>query len=141
MVTRERFEQGMTFEQYLDRMGANKARFVRRLDEIALTPEDRAALGRTRSVLVITEDWCGAALDSFPVLARLVDGDPRVQLRVFLRDQNPDLMDQFLNRGLYRSIPVFVFLDETMHEVARFTERLPDGRPGMLEHLKSLLQA
>ena len=42
------------------------------------------------------------------MLARLVDGAPNVEMRVFLRDQNPDLMDQYLNRGMFRSIPVFV---------------------------------
>ncbi len=36
-----------------------------------------------------------------------------------------DLMDQFLKNGLYRSIPVFVFLDEDMNELARFIERRP----------------
>jgi hypothetical protein len=46
-------------------------------------------------------------------------------MRVFLRDKNPDLMDQYLNQGMFRSIPVFVFFDETMHELARFIERPP----------------
>lgn len=32
-------------------------------------------------------------------------------------------MDQYLKRGLYRSIPVFVFFDEDMNELARFVER------------------
>ena len=77
------------------------------------------------NVLVITEDWCGDALTNLPVLARMVEGAPNVEMRVFLRDQNPDLMDQYLNRGLFRSIPVFVFFDEDMNEVARFIERPP----------------
>jgi Thioredoxin len=34
-------------------------------------------------------------------------------------------MDQYLNRGLFRSIPVFVFFDRDMNEVARFIERPP----------------
>ena len=46
-------------------------------------------------------------------------------MRVFLRDQNPDLMDQYLNRGIFRSIPVFVFFDDHMTEIARFIERPP----------------
>jgi len=46
-------------------------------------------------------------------------------MRIFLRDENPDLMDQFLKEGLYRSIPVFVFFDERMNEVARFIESRP----------------
>jgi hypothetical protein len=34
-------------------------------------------------------------------------------------------MDQYLKKGLYRSIPVFVFFDEHMNEVARFIESRP----------------
>ena len=40
-----------------------------------------------------------------------------------LRDKNPDLMDQYLNQGMFRSIPVFAFFDENMTEMARFIER------------------
>jgi hypothetical protein len=34
-------------------------------------------------------------------------------------------MDQYLNRGIFKSIPVFVFFDGDMREVARFIERPP----------------
>src|SRR6266850_8134869 len=126
MVTRERFEQGMTFQQYLDQMGTNKETFTKFLSEIKIRPEDKEALaklGKKLKVMVITEDWCGDALYNVPVLAKLVEGNPDVELRVFLRDKNPDLMDQYLNKGTFRSIPVFAFLDESMNEVARLLER------------------
>ncbi|MBI4609752.1 MAG: thioredoxin family protein [Candidatus Rokubacteria bacterium] len=129
MVTKERFRQGMTFQQYLDQMGTNKEKFLQFLQEIKISSEDREAVkklgGKKLNVVVITEDWCGDALYNFPVLARLVEGLRDVEMRVFLRDQNPDLMDQYLNRGLYRSIPVFAFFDENMNEIARFIERPP----------------
>ncbi|MBI4587204.1 MAG: thioredoxin family protein [Candidatus Rokubacteria bacterium] len=128
MVTKERFNQGMTFQQYLDQMGTNKEKFLEFLREIKIRPEDREALqrlGKKLKVLVITEDWCGDALYNVPVLAQLVEGNPNVEVRVFLRDQNPDLIDQYLNQGMYRSIPVFAFFDENMNEVARFIERPP----------------
>ena len=32
-------------------------------------------------------------------------------------------MDQYLNQGMFRSIPVFAFFDENMNEVARLVER------------------
>jgi Thioredoxin len=57
------------------------------------------------------------------VLFKLVEGNPDVELRVFLRDKNPDLMDQYLNKGTFRSIPVFAFFDENLQEVARLLER------------------
>ena len=128
MVTKERFLQGMTFQQYLDQMGTNKEKFMEFLREVKIRPEDREALrklGKKLNVLVITEDWCGDALYNVPVLGRLVEGNPNVEVRVFLRDKNPDLMDQYLNQGTYRSIPVFAFFDENMKEIARFIERPP----------------
>ncbi len=128
MVTRERFLGGMTFQQYLDQMGTNKEKLLQFLKEIKVRPEDKESLrklGRKLNVLVITEDWCGDALYNVPVLAKLAEGNPDVEMRVFLRDQNPDLMDQYLNQGIYRSIPVFVFFDEKMNELARFIERPP----------------
>jgi Thioredoxin len=126
MVTRERFEQGMTFQQYLDQMGTNKETFTKFLSEIKVRPEDKEALaklGKKLKVMVITEDWCGDALYNVPVLAKLVEGTPNIEMRVFLRDKNADLMDQYLNQGMFRSIPVFAFFDENMNEVARLLER------------------
>ena len=126
MVTRERFEQGMTFQQYLDQMGTNKETFTKFLSEIKIRPEDKEALaklGKKLKVMVITEDWCGDALYNVPVLAKLVEGNPNIETRVFLRDKNADLMDQYLNQGMFRSIPVFAFFDENMNEVARLLER------------------
>jgi hypothetical protein len=46
-------------------------------------------------------------------------------MRIFLRDENPDVMDLFLKRGVYRSIPVFAFFDDDMKELARFIETAP----------------
>ncbi|HEY7602418.1 MAG TPA: thioredoxin family protein [Methylomirabilota bacterium] len=128
MVTKERFAQGMTFQQYLDQMTTNKDKFLEQLGAVHVAPEDRAVMTGRRgklNVLVLTEDWCGDALTNFPVLARMVEGASNVEMRVFLRDQNSDLMDQYLNRGIFRSIPVFVFFDERMNELARFIERPP----------------
>jgi hypothetical protein len=123
-VTPERFAQGMSFPAYLAQMRTNKERFEKRMADSEITPADREAIrGRKLKILVITEDWCGDALVGFPALARLVEGAPDVEMRVFLRDENPDVMDQYLKRGLHRTIPVFVFFDERMNELARFMER------------------
>jgi Thioredoxin len=123
-VTPERFAQGLTFAAYLAQMRTNKERFEKRMADAPITPADREAIrGRKLKILVITEDWCGDALVGFPALARLVDDAPNVEMRVFLRDANPDVMDQYLKRGLYRTIPVIVFFDEQMNELARYMER------------------
>src|SRR5205809_4766600 len=100
-MTKERFAQGLTLQQYLDQMTVNKERFVRALDAEVIKPQDVAVLtrhGAVTKILVITEDWCGTSIAHVPFIARLVDGRPGVELRVFLRDANPDVMDQFLKR-------------------------------------------
>jgi Thioredoxin len=137
-MTRERFEQGMTLQQYLDQMWVNRERFVQRMTE----PGARVPLtrpGRRLNVLVITEDWCGDSLTHFPVLARMAAASADVDLRVFLRDRDADVMASYLKHGRHRAIPVFVFFDEHMRELARFIERPPMPGEGLEQHLANLL--
>jgi hypothetical protein len=127
-MTAEEFRKGMTLPQYLERMTTNRDRFLRGLSAVTITPGDQAVLerlGRPRYVMVITEDWCGTSLMHVPFVAKLAEATPGLELRVFMRDENPALMDRYLKRGLYRSIPVFAFFDEQMNELARFIEERP----------------
>lgn len=66
-------------------------------------------------LLVLSEDWCGDAVNTLPVVARLVERCPNVDLRVLGRDANPDLMNSHLT-GTSRSIPVVIVLDEGFEE-------------------------
>ncbi|HEY7539574.1 MAG TPA: thioredoxin family protein [Methylomirabilota bacterium] len=128
MVSRERFEQGMTLQQYVDHMSVNRERFVEALEDVTIRPDEAQILdrlGSPRRVLVISEDWCGTCLAHVPFVAKLVEGRADIDLRLFPRDANPDLMDQYLKKGRYRSIPVFAFFDEHMNELARFLESRP----------------
>lgn len=128
MVTMEQFAQGMTLRQYVDQMSMNKERMLSTLDSTVIRAADIQILERyagTRKILVITEDWCGTSLDSVPFVVKLAEAIPQIEMRLFLRDENPDLMDQFLKDGVYRSIPVIAFFDEHMNELARFIERRP----------------
>src|SRR5262245_14932855 len=128
MVTKERFERGLTLQQYVDHMSVNRERFMDALDEAALGPTDAQILerlGGTRRVLVISEDWCRTCLAHVPYVAKLVEGRPDIELRLFPRDANLDLMDQYLKKGRYRPIPVFAFFDEQMHAREPFTDTSP----------------
>ena len=128
MVTRERFEQGLTLQQYVDKMSFNRERFVEAIEDATVGPEGPRMLERlagARRVLVISEDWCGTCLAHVPYVAKLIEGRPEIDMRLFPRDANLDLMDQYLKQGRYRSIPVFAFFDEHMNELARFLETRP----------------
>ncbi|HWQ11407.1 MAG TPA: thioredoxin family protein [Roseiflexaceae bacterium] len=124
-VTRERFEQGMTYEAYKAQMTRNRERLEENERTVELVPEDVrffAQLPRLH-VLVLAEDWCGDVVNNLPVLARLAEASGTLDLRIFLRDQNLDLMDQYLNQGVHRSIPTFVFFDEDFRELGHWIER------------------
>lgn len=79
-------------------------------------------IGGRWKLLVITEDWCGDASNTVPVLARLAESAETVELRLVKRDENPELMDRHLTDGS-RSIPVAVVLDEDYRPVAEWGPR------------------
>ncbi len=67
-------------------------------------------------LVAVSEDWCGDAVNTLPVIARLAD-EAGWQLRVFGRDDNPDLMEGHLTNGRSQSIPVVIAFDEDFNEV------------------------
>ncbi|MEM0941999.1 MAG: thioredoxin family protein [Bacteroidota bacterium] len=64
--------------------------------------------------LLITETWCGDAANSIPIIARLAKLNEAINLRIVLRDENLELMDQFLTKG-GRSIPKLIAYDENLN--------------------------
>lgn len=125
-VTRERFEQGLTYEQFKAGMTRNRDRLEAAERGFTPSESERAAfraLPKTLNVLAIGEDWCGDVIANLPILASLAADSGKLNVRVFLRDQNLDLIDLYLKEGKYRSIPVFVFFDESFQELGHFIER------------------
>ncbi len=125
-VTRERFEQGMSYEQYKASMTRNRERLEENERQVELSPADLAPfarLARPLNVLVLAEDWCGDVIANLPVLGRIAAESGKLNLRLFARDANPDLMDQYLNQGVHKSIPVMAFFADDFREIGRFIER------------------
>jgi selenoprotein W-related protein len=125
-VSRERFEQGITYAAYKEQMTRNRERFEENEATVEFDPGDLAyfrSLPATLNVLVLAEDWCGDVIANLPVLGRLAAESEKLNLRVFLRDENFDLMDQYLKDGQHRSIPTFVFFDPDFRELGHWIER------------------
>ncbi len=72
--------------------------------------------------LVIDETWCGDAAQSVPVIARMAELNQLITLRMILRDEHLDVMDQFLTNGA-RSIPKIIILDEDLNVLADWGSR------------------
>ena len=130
VVTPARFEQGLRYPEFLSQLTVNRDKFDQYYRESPVTPDDlrffrkaAGAPGGPAKVLAIGEDWCGDVYRELPTVARICEF-AGLDLRVFLRDKNPDIMDEFLsNNGKARAIPVFVFYTADLHYVARFVER------------------
>lgn len=59
--------------------------------------------------LVLTESWCGDAAQIVPVLDRIAEESPVVDIRFLLRDQHPAVMDAYRTNG-GKSIPKLICL-------------------------------
>lgn len=75
-----------------------------------------------RYVMVIAEPWSGDVLYSLPPLLKIAKA-AQWEVRIFRRDQYPDLILPYRKDGLYHSIPVFVFYDQDFNELAHWVER------------------
>jgi len=66
--------------------------------------------------LVLTEGWCGDAAQSIPVINKLAEMNQGIDLRIISRDDNDDLMNNFLTNG-GKSIPKLIAYDRKKEEV------------------------
>jgi hypothetical protein len=125
VMPRERFQAATTFDEYVDRMKVNKEQMQKFTDEVEISSDDLKwwrDQGKL-NVYVLTYDGCGDALYNIPVMAKIAKQCPNIDLRVVQRDENLDVMDQYKNQGLYRSVPTFVVMDDRLEEVACLKER------------------
>ena len=73
-------------------------------------------------VMVIGEAWCPDVTRGMPAAARVAEASG-IEMRVFPRDKNPDIMNEYLKEGKYQSIPVIVFFTKDQQELCRWIER------------------
>jgi len=118
-MNRERFDSASTFEQYLEGVVKNRELWYGVFERVRL-PEELVTTAREVSggwhLIALSEDWCGDAVNTLPVIARLAEG-AGWDMRVLSREENPDIMDGHLTNGRSRSIPVVIVYDENFDEV------------------------
>ncbi|MGB0391657.1 MAG: thioredoxin family protein [Salibacteraceae bacterium] len=64
---------------------------------------------------VITEGWCGDAAQIVPVLSKIAEQSEKLELKLLLRDENQDLMSNYLTNG-GMAIPVLVAVNNITGE-------------------------
>jgi hypothetical protein len=85
--------------------------------------------------MIISETWCGDSAQNIPFIAKISDSNLQIDLRIILRDSNPDIMDLYLTNGT-RSIPIMVAFDGNGRELFRWGPR-PEEAKKLFADLKS----
>jgi hypothetical protein len=147
MITKERFESGYTYAAYREMVDAKFAKGLTTgpiqttelLDYTKLNIQRMHRLDKTFRVdtevverlndvpcafywLLLTEAWCGDASQNAPIINKLAEASPNIHLSVFLRDENLDIIDQFLTNG-GRAIPKLIVMDGDMHVIGSWGPR------------------
>jgi thioredoxin family protein len=129
VVTPDRFDHALSYADYLAAIAVNRDQFEHFYDIASLSDDDIAffkhAAARTDGparVLVIAEAWCPDVFRGVPVVARIAEASG-MTMKIVLRDENPDIMDEFLLNGRARAIPVAVFYTRDHHYIAHWIER------------------
>ena len=103
----------------------NFARMKRIVKTTPITEEVSSSINCLNEKLtwvVLAESWCGDAAQNLPVFAKIAATNPAITLRIVLRDENPEVMNQYLTNG-GKSIPKLICLDKNLKELGTWGPR------------------
>lgn len=123
-------------DDYINYAKLNLARMHRLNKTAKLTDDLKNTLQNVKSnfiFLVLTEGWCGDAAQNIPILNLIENECKNIDLKLILRDENLELMDNYLTDG-GRSIPKLICLNKTtLNEVFVWGPRPAAAQQIMLE--------
>ncbi len=134
------FEQGKTTgenqsEAMLSYTKLALARTRRGLKTFKLLPEliEAAKNNPSKKWFLITEAWCGDAGNIIPLIQLLAKQIEGVTLKVMIRDEHPEIMENFLTNG-GKAIPIFVLFDEEFKQIKKWGPRPAPAQKMVLDN-------
>ena len=124
-ISADQFSRGMTTQEYIDQIKVNKQPFVDIYQAVEVPATAKSLFDSQAEPLhlaVFTADWCGDAVSTTPCILRLAESSEKISVKVFNRDDDVALTDSFLPENRAGTVPVFVVMDSSMKEIARFVE-------------------
>lgn len=88
-------------------------------DEVVSTV---SCLNEKLTWVVLAESWCGDAAQNLPVFSKIVEANPNITFRILLRDENPNVMNQYLTNG-GKAVPKLICVDENFKELGTWGPR------------------
>lgn len=113
---------------------------MKRLDKtIELTEDNLSFLKQFKTKIlwiVLSEGWCGDAAHALPVLNKMAEASDSIELKIVFRDENVDLMNQFLTNG-GKSIPKLIMVNPETFEVITDWGPRPEAAVQLMVELKA----
>jgi len=116
----------------IDNTRLNVARMNRIFKTTVINEEIKGLIKNKQHWVLIAEGWCGDAANSVPVIARMSELSDNVELHIIIRDENPDVMNEYLTNGA-KSIPILIVLDEQYNELFVWGPRPSDLQKEVIE--------
>ena len=115
-------------------------RRMKRWDKTVKVSEEAKAkvegFNKKMTWLVITESWCGDAAHIMPVINKVAELNDNIDYKVVLRDENEELINQFLTNG-GKSIPKLIAIDNDTNEVVNTFGPRPTVATEMVNNYKA----
>ncbi len=158
-ITREVVDNGMSYQKYLEvintlltegkttgpKQSENLVQYTKlnmqrmhRMDKTTkLGDEIKQVMGgieQEQIWVVLSEGWCGDAAINVPVISQIADLSDKVSLKLVLRDEHLEIMDDYLTNG-GRAIPKLIAVDaKTLSEIFTWGPRPQPAQKMMMEY-------
>lgn len=123
LVTKEMLEKGLSFSEYLKKAGESTENFLRIYNSTNLPKNVKdkiSSLAEHYFMAVFSEPWCPDCVAVVPVLAKMAELNPHIELYIFPRDTEWFTLYYTDGRPV---IPTVVVFDQALQEKGRFIER------------------
>ncbi|MBL7902758.1 MAG: thioredoxin family protein [Bacteroidia bacterium] len=110
---------GEQTEEHIQATLINAQRMKRIDHQCELLPqlaEMASLVSEKHTWFVITEAWCGDSAQNTPVLAKIANASPNLEIRLLFRDEHPEIMNEFLSNGK-RAIPKLICVHDASQKV------------------------
>ncbi len=130
----DEFKKAWTLDEYKDMLKEQKPVYDLHYKK-AVVPDIPPDLPEL-NILIITVPKCGDSTATISVLEKYLKDTP-AEIRIVLRDDEPQLMDQFLTNGK-RAIPVVIVMDADGNYLMRFGPRSEKAQDIFEQHREDI---
>jgi hypothetical protein len=118
-------EAALDYEAYLATDPTRAVMWKEIHEQVTLSDDQRRLIegfARAMKVLCVSGIWCGDCVQQGPLLARIAEASPLIELKWIDRDEHEDLARQIMiNAGL--RVPVVLFMAEDFEPVSVYGDR------------------